>query len=130
MQYYSLQYRTLLSPPDTSTTECHFHFGAAASLFLELLVIAVCSSPVAYWTPSSLDVLSSNVISFCIFILIMGYSWQEYWSGLPFPPSADHVLSELSTMTHPSWVAVHSMAHSFIEAFCHNKVMIHEGETD
>ena len=27
----------------------------------------------------------------------------------------DHVLSELSTMTRPSWVALHSMAHSFIE---------------
>ena len=27
----------------------------------------------------------------------------------------DYVLSELSTVTHPSWVAVHSMAHSFIE---------------
>ena len=27
----------------------------------------------------------------------------------------DHVLSELSTMTHPSWVALHGMAHSFIE---------------
>ena len=25
-----------------------------------------------------------------------------------------HILSELSTMTHPSWVALHSMAHSFI----------------
>ena len=24
-------------------------------------------------------------------------------------------MSELSTMTHPSWVALHSMAHSFIE---------------
>ena len=27
----------------------------------------------------------------------------------------DHVLSELSTMTHPFGVALHSMAHSFIE---------------
>ena len=27
----------------------------------------------------------------------------------------DHVLSELSTMTCPSWVALHGMAHSFIE---------------
>ena len=29
--------------------------------------------------------------------------------------SVDHVLSELSTMTHLSWVALHRMAHSFIE---------------
>ena len=27
----------------------------------------------------------------------------------------DQVLSELSTMTHPSWVALHGMVHSFIE---------------
>ena len=27
----------------------------------------------------------------------------------------DHVLSELSTMTCPSWVALHGMAHSLIE---------------
>ena len=27
----------------------------------------------------------------------------------------DHILSELSTMTCPSWVDLHDMAHSFIE---------------
>ena len=27
----------------------------------------------------------------------------------------DHVLSELSTMTYLSWVALHGMAHSLIE---------------
>ena len=35
------------------------------------------------------------------------------------------------TMTHPSWVVLHSMAHSFIELckhLCHNKAVIHEGE--
>ncbi|KAF7244988.1 Endoplasmic reticulum junction formation protein lunapark, partial [Varanus komodoensis] len=41
--------------------------------------------------------------------------WQRYWSGLPFPSPADHVLSELSAMTCPSWVALHGIAHSFIE---------------
>ena len=35
------------------------------------------------------------------------------WFAIPFP--VDHILSELSTMTHPSWVALHGMAHSFIE---------------
>ena len=43
------------------------------------------------------------------------FSLQEHWSGLPFPPPLDHILSELSTMTHPSWVALHGMAYSFIE---------------
>ena len=45
----------------------------------------------------------------------MGLLWQEYWSGLPFPSPVDHILSEPSTMTHLSWVALHGMAHSFIE---------------
>ena len=45
----------------------------------------------------------------------MGFSRQEYLSGLPFPSPVDHVLSELSTMTHPSCVALRGMAHSFFE---------------
>ena len=43
----------------------------------------------------------------------------------------DHVLSELSTMTCPSWVALHSMAHSFIvllrRPLHYDKAVIHEG---
>ena len=45
----------------------------------------------------------------------MEFSRQNYCSGLPFPSPMDRVLSELSTMTHPSWVVLHDMAHSFIE---------------
>ena len=57
---------------------------------------------------------------YCLFILLMGFLRQEYWNGLPFPFPVDHVLSELST--HPSWVALHSMAHSFLEL---HKAVIH-----
>ena len=74
---------------------------------------------------------SSSVTSFCLFILFMGFSQQEFWIGLPFPPPLDHVLWELSTMTCPSWVALHSMAHSFPgfhKPLRHNKAVIHEGE--
>ena len=35
----------------------------------------------------------------------MGFSRQEYLSGLPFPSPVDHILSDISTMTHASWVA-------------------------
>ena len=61
----------------------------------------------------------------------MGSSWWVYWSGLPFPPRVDHILPELSTMTHPFWVALHGMANHFIELFKplhHDKAVIHEGE--
>ena len=53
------------------------------------------------------------------------------WSGLPFPSPADHILSELFTMTCPSWVALPGMAHSFTELpkLLHDdKSVIHEGD--
>ena len=43
----------------------------------------------------------------------MGFSRQDYWSGLPFPSPVGPVLSELFTTTPPPWVALHGMAHSF-----------------
>ena len=42
------------------------------------------------------------------------------------------VLSELFPITHPSWVALHTMAYSSNELhmlLCTNKAVIHEGET-
>ena len=64
-------------------------------------------------------------------LLSMGFLKQEYWSGLPFPPPVNHVLPGLFTMAHPSWVALHGMARSFIKLHkpLHlKKVVIHEGE--
>ena len=52
----------------------------------------------------------------------MRFSRQEYWSDLPFPSPVDYILSELSTMSHVSWVALHCMAHCFIEL---DKAVIH-----
>jgi len=112
MRYCSLQHQTLLPSPVTSTTGCYFCFGSVNSFFLEL---SLHWSPVAYWAPVDLESSSFSVLSFCLFILFMGFSRQEYWSGLPFPSPVEHVLSDLSTMTCPSWVALHGMAHSFIE---------------
>ena len=45
-----------------------------------------------------------------------------YVGLLSFPSPVDHVLSELSTMTRPSWVALHGMAHSFTEL---DKAVVH-----
>ena len=112
MQYCSLHYRTLLPSPVTSTTGCCFCFGSIPSFFLELFFHW---SPVACWAPTHLGSSSFSVPSFCLFILFMGFSRQEYWSRLPFPSPMDHILSELSTMTRLSWVALHGMAHSFID---------------
>ena len=40
---------------------------------------------------------NTGVGSHSLFKLFMGFSRQEYWSGLPFPSPVDHILSELST---------------------------------
>ena len=56
------------------------------------------------------------------FHIVHEFSRPEYWSGLPFPSQVDHILSELSTMTRPSWVALQGMAHSFIEL---DKAVVH-----
>ena len=132
MQYYSLQHRILLSSPDTSTIEHHFHFGPAASFFLEVLVIVLHSYPVKYWHLLTWGAQLSVLYLFAFFIQFMGFLWPEYWSGLPFPPPVDHILWELSTMTHPSCMALQGMTHSFIE-LCkplrQNKAVIHEGDS-
>ena len=107
MQYYSLQHQTLHLSPIISTTGCCFCFGSMPSFFLELFLHW---SPVAYWAPTDPGSSSFSVLSFCLFIQLMGFSWQEYWSGLPFPSPVDHILSELSTMTRPPLAALHGMA--------------------
>ena len=47
-------------------------------------------------------------------IVFTGFSRQEYWSGLPFPSPLDCILSDLSTMTRLSWVALQAWL-GFIE---------------
>ena len=102
IQYCSLQHQILLLSPVTSTTGYCFCFGSIPSFFLEWFLHW---SPVAYWAPNDLGSSSFSVLSFCLFLLFMGFSRQEYWSGLPFPSPVDHIVSDLSTKTHPPWVA-------------------------
>ena len=112
MQCCSLYHLTLFPSPVTATPGCCFYFGSISSLFLELFLHW---SPGAYWAPTNLGSSSFSVISFCLSKLFMGFSRQEYWSGLLFPFPVDNILSELSTITCPSWVALHSVVHSFTE---------------
>ena len=100
-QYCYLQHRTLLLSPVTSTAGYYFCFGSIPSFFLELFLHW---SPVAYCTLTNLGSSSVRILSFYLFILFMGFSRQECWSGLPFPSPVDHILSDLSIMTRLSWV--------------------------
>ena len=77
------------------------------------------------WSESTMCIYTSSFLDLPptpLFIPFMGFSRQEYWSGLPLPSPLDHVLSEFSTVTRPSWVALHGMAHSFIEL---DKAVVH-----
>ena len=132
MKYCFSQYLTLFSQPGTSRNEHPFHFGPVTAYFLELLAIVLCFSSVAYWTPFDMGCLSYGVISFCLFIMFMGFSRQEYWGGLPFLTPVDHSLSKIFTMTCLPWVALQGMALSFIELYkplCHDEPVIHEGDS-
>ena len=118
MQYCFLQHRTLLPSPVKSTLG---------------VVFVLAPSLHSFW--SYFPLISSSILGtdqpgefifhcpvFLPFHIVHGFSRQEYWSGLPFPSPGDHVLSELSTMTRPSWVALPGMANSFIEL---DKAVIH-----
>ena len=111
MQYCSLQHWTFLLSPVTSTAGYCFCFGSIPSFFLELFLHW---SPVAYWAPIDLGSSCFSILLSCLFVLFMGFSRQEYWSGFPFPSPVDHILSDLSTMSCPSWVALRAWL-GFIE---------------
>ena len=117
MQYCSLQHQLYFHH------QSHPQQGVAV-LWRHLFILSGVISPLissSIFGTTNLGVHLS--VSFLyLYTLFMGFSRQEYWSGLPFPSPVDHVLSELSTMTHPSWVALHGMAHSFIEL---DKAVVH-----
>ena len=116
--YCSLQHWTLVSPPDTCTTGHRFCCGRATSFFLGLFLH---SSPGAYWTPSDLGSSSCSVISFCLFILFMGCSRQEYWSG--WTMFCQNSLLWPFSLGWPctAWLI------ELLKSLCHDKAVIHEG---
>ena len=108
----------LFTALDLTSITSHIHNWVLFLLWLHIFILSVFIfhfSPVTYLAPTALGSSSFSVLSFWLFILFMEFSRQEYWNGLPFPSPVDHILSELFIMTCSSWVALHSMAHSFIE---------------
>ena len=108
----------LLTAPDFTPITSHTHNRVSFLLWLHLCILSGVISPLVsssilstYWPGEFIF----QCPTFCLVVLFMGFSRQEYWSGLPFPPPVDHVLSDLSTMTHLSWVAPQGMAYSFIK---------------
>ena len=127
MQYCSLQHWTLLPSPVTFTTGLCFCFGSGFS-FWWAAVYGVAQSRIRLkWRSSSSSFILSGAVSPLFSSSILGTSrpgkfiFQSHiflpfhsvhgvlkarilnWLAIPF--TSDHVLSELSTMTRPSWVA-------------------------
>ena len=129
IQYYSLQHQVLLSLPDPFTTECCIRFGPTISFILGLLVI-LCSSPVAYWTPSNLGDSSSGIILVCP----LYSSWSSYgkYTGvachslLQWITFGRTLCYDSSILGGPSRHA--SQFHWATQALHYNKAVILEGE--
>ena len=82
----------------------HIHswvsFPLWPSHFILSGAVALCSNPVAHWTPSDLRGrgLSSGIVSFCVFILSVGFSGQKHWSWLTFLSSGDDFFCQNSLL--------------------------------
>ena len=120
-----MQYCSIYKHQTFTSITSHIYNWVVVLLWLRLFLLSGVISPLissSILAPTDLGSSSFSVISFCLFILFMEFSRQDNWSDLPFPSPVDHVLSELSTMTCLSWVALHDMAHTFFEL---DKAVVH-----
>ena len=108
----------LFTASDLASITSHIHswycfcFGSIPSFFLELFVHW---SPVAYWAATDLWSSSFSILSFCLFILFMGFSRQEYWSSLPLQVS----LSITKSQSLLKLMSIESMMWSNHLILCH-----------
>ena len=112
MQYF------LFTASDLASITSHIHTWVLFLLCLHLFILSGFISPLisssilgTYW-PGEFIFQCPILLPFILFV---GFSRQECWSGMPFPSLMEHILPELSTMTRLSWVALHGMVHSFTE---------------
>ena len=117
MQYCSFQHQTLLSPLDTAPAGCCFHFGSASSSLLELFLH---SSPGAHWAPTNLG--SSCLMSYLFAFSYCSWGSQGKNAGVVCHSLLQWTFVRTLHISCPSWVTLHSMAHSFIEL---GKVVVH-----
>ena len=95
---------TLSPSPVISTTGC-FCCGSISSFFLELFLHW---SPVSYSAPTALESSCFSILSFCLFMLFMGFLRQEYWSRLPLWASlVAQMVKHLPTMQETRFQLLH-----------------------
>ena len=98
----------LFTASDLASITSHIHNWVLFLLWLHPFILSGVISLLI--SSSILGTYQPGEFLFQYFIIlpfhtVMGFSRQEYWSGLPFPSPVDHILSALSSMTRPSWVA-------------------------
>ena len=88
----------LFTASDFASITSHFHNWMLFLLWLCLFILSGVTSSLI--SSSILDTYQPGEFIFqCHTFLpfhtrgFMGISWQEYWSGLPFPSPVDHILS-------------------------------------
>ena len=119
MQYCFLKHRTLLPSPVTSTTVCCFALALSSFFLSGVISPFFCSSILVTYSPGEFIFWCRIFLPFHI---VYGILKARILPCHPFPSPVNHVLSELSIMICPSWVALHSMAHNFIEL---DKAVVH-----
>ena len=103
---------------DFTFTTRHIHNCALFPLWLSLFIPSGVISPL--FSSSILGTYQPGEFIFQCpifmpFHAVHGILKAGILKWLPLPSWVDHILSELSTMTHPSWVEPHNRSHSFIE---------------
>ena len=103
---------------DFTSNTTHIHNWALFSLWLCLFLLSgvislLFSSSIlsTYWHGKF--IFQCHI--FLPFHTVHGVFKTRILKLFAFPSPVDHILSELSTMTHPSWAALHGTADSFTE---------------
>ena len=103
---------------DFTSITSHIHSWALFMLCLSLFILPGAISPL--FSSSILGMYWPEEFIFQCHIFLPCHTLHGIlkarilrWFAIPSP--VNHILSELSTMTHPSCVALHGMAHRFIE---------------
>ena len=131
MQYCPLQHQTF--------TIRHIHNCASFPLWPRYFILSGVISNCRTLFPSSiLDTCQPGGLIFWCYIyiflpfcIVYGVLMARILEWFVILSSSGPCFVITLTMTHPSWVVLCSMAHSFTELckhLCHNKAVIHEGE--
>ena len=118
--YYAILFFTV---SDFTSITSHIYTWALFWLWLHLFILSGVIPPLFF---SSIlgSYLPGEFIfhNFLLFHTAHGVLKARILIWFAIPPLVDHILSELSTVTSLSWMALHGMAHSFIEL---DKAVVH-----